>query len=93
MTLEDLHSRLDWSLWLESRGRDTPKEGDFLLNYQHVLLIGALYGTGVDETGNMLPFSDEERGRKANEARSMLGDVWEQIQQILTKEGWYAVGE
>jgi hypothetical protein len=91
MTLEDLHSRLDWSLWLESRGREAPKEGDFLHNYQHVLLLGALYGTGVDEKGQMLPFSDEERSSKANEARSMLGDVWEQVVQVLQEKKWYAV--
>jgi hypothetical protein len=88
MTLEDLYSRLDWTLWLEARGREEPAEATFLHNYQHVLLMGALYGTGIDEKGEMLPFSAEELTRKANEARSMLGDVWEQVVKVLREEEW-----
>ena len=86
MTLKDLHEMLDWSLWLEARGRDIPKEGDFLHNYQNVLLLGAIYGTGADKNGNMLPFPEDEKAEKAAEARQMLGDVWSQAVEVLKKE-------
>lgn len=98
MTLEDLYNAIDWSAvdhahseMAEKSGVAGPPRAEFIKNYRCVLLSAAIYGDTFEEKGAEWVLSgmpEDEREKKAADARMLLGPLWLQVVTELKKQGF-----
>lgn len=100
MTLQDLYDALDWSAVDKGHSDMADKNGvaeapkqEFILSYRATLLSSAMYGDAFVQDGDkwvLSGVSDEEKPKKAAEARKLLGNIWLQAVKVLDREGLVA---